>query len=121
MNDLKKVVQNLLAGNVNASDLAQKKDSDTVYPPIMVKEKDDALTPAIIKIREDIAKSLPSDSSSNEEVSDYEEEALSLEEVEKEMIKKALDRHNGKRKNAAEDLKISERTLYRKIKEYNLE
>ena len=46
---------------------------------------------------------------------------LSLEEVEKEMIKKALERNKGKRRNAASDLKISERTLYRKIKEYGLE
>ncbi len=52
---------------------------------------------------------------------DVEEETLSLEEVEKDMIRKALERHNGRRKNAAADLKISERTLYRKIKEYNLE
>ena len=52
---------------------------------------------------------------------DVEEETLSLEEVEKEMIRKALEKHNGRRKNAAADLKISERTLYRKIKEYNLE
>ena len=51
----------------------------------------------------------------------YEEETLSLEEVEKEMIRKALEKHDGRRKNAAADLKISERTLYRKIKEYNLE
>lgn len=50
-----------------------------------------------------------------------EEETLSLEDVEKEMIRKALDKHNGRRKNAAADLKISERTLYRKIKEYDLE
>ena len=47
--------------------------------------------------------------------------ALSLEEVEKEMIKKALERNAGKRRSAASDLKISERTLYRKIKEYGLE
>ena len=46
---------------------------------------------------------------------------LSLDEVEKEMIRKALDRHHGKRKNAAKDLNISERTLYRKIKEYGLD
>ena len=46
---------------------------------------------------------------------------LSLAEVEKEMIIKALERHGGKRRNAASDLKISERTLYRKIKEYGLE
>ena len=50
-----------------------------------------------------------------------EETALSLDEVEKEMIRKALDRHHGKRKNAAKDLNISERTLYRKIKEYGLD
>ncbi|GHV12220.1 sigma-54-dependent Fis family transcriptional regulator [Bacteroidia bacterium] len=47
--------------------------------------------------------------------------AASLEEVEKEMIKKALERHKGKRRDAAQDLKISERTLYRKIKEYGME
>lgn len=51
----------------------------------------------------------------------YVEETLSLDEVEKEMIRKALDRHHGKRKNAAKDLNISERTLYRKIKEYGLD
>lgn len=56
-----------------------------------------------------------------QEAVDVEEETMSLEEVEKEMIRKALEKHNGRRKNAAADLKISERTLYRKIKEYNLE
>ncbi len=48
------------------------------------------------------------------------EEVLSLEEKEKEMIAKALDKHRGKRKYAAKELGISERTLYRKIKEYGL-
>lgn len=48
------------------------------------------------------------------------EESLSLEEVERKMILRALEKYNGKRKNAAEELGISERTLYRKIKEYNL-
>lgn len=48
-------------------------------------------------------------------------ESLSLEEKELEMIKKALDKYNGKRKKAANELGISERTLYRKIKQYNLE
>lgn len=56
-----------------------------------------------------------------QEPEEYMEENLSLDDVEKEMIKKALERHNGKRKNAASDLKISERTLYRKIKEYGLD
>ncbi len=49
------------------------------------------------------------------------EESLSLEDKEIEMIIKALEKHNGKRKYAAQDLGISERTLYRKIKEYHIE
>lgn len=52
---------------------------------------------------------------------EYVEETLSLDDVEKEMIKRALQRHHGRRKGAAKDLNISERTLYRKIKEYSLE
>jgi transcriptional regulator with PAS, ATPase and Fis domain len=48
------------------------------------------------------------------------EESLSLQEKENEMIKKALEKYHGKRKYAARELGISERTLYRKIKEYNI-
>ena len=48
------------------------------------------------------------------------EESLSLEDREKELIQKALEKHRGKRKYAAAELGISERTLYRKIKEYHL-
>lgn len=53
---------------------------------------------------------------SHEEV----EESLSLTDSEKDLIKKALQKHKNKRKYAAQELGISERTLYRKIKEYNL-
>jgi len=49
-----------------------------------------------------------------------EEETLSLQEKEIELIRKSLERNNGKRKAAASDLGISERTLYRKIKQYDL-
>ena len=49
-----------------------------------------------------------------------EEETLSLQEKEVELIKKSLDRNRGKRKAAASELGISERTLYRKIKQYDL-
>lgn len=64
---------------------------------------------------------------SEEEIEDIDhepheaEEVLSLEELEKEAIAKALRKNNNKRKNAAKDLGISERTLYRKIKQYDLE
>lgn len=49
-----------------------------------------------------------------------EEETLRLDEKEIELIKKALDRNKGKRKSAADELGISERTLYRKIKQFDL-
>lgn len=50
-----------------------------------------------------------------------EAESLSLEQKEIELIRKSLKKHNGKRKKAAQELGISERTLYRKIKQYDLE
>ncbi|MDR0962574.1 MAG: sigma-54 dependent transcriptional regulator [Mediterranea sp.] len=56
-----------------------------------------------------------------QDTEEYVEETLSLDEVEKEMIRKALEKNHGTRKNAAKDLNISERTLYRKIKEYGLD
>jgi len=55
-----------------------------------------------------------------EDTEEFFEESLSLEEKEKELIRKALNKYNGKRKHAASELGISERTLYRKIKEYNI-
>lgn len=54
-------------------------------------------------------------------VDEYVEEALSLDDVEKRTILMALERNKGKRRNAAKELNISERTLYRKIKEYGIE
>lgn len=52
---------------------------------------------------------------------EYIEEALSLDDMEKKAIKQALERHRGRRRDAAKELNISERTLYRKIKEYGIE
>ena len=49
------------------------------------------------------------------------EEKFSLEDMEREMIIKTLDKHKGKRKSAAKELKISERTMYRKIKDYGID
>ncbi len=54
-------------------------------------------------------------------IENHQEETLSLQEKEKDLIIKALKKHNGRRKKAAEELGISERTLYRKIKQYDIE
>ena len=106
INELKKTVPEMIN-----STISQKETTPvTIHPAIVpnfspTKEEDDTVLYA-------------------DEVSEEKEikvEPLSLEDVEKEVIMKALERHNGKRRNAAQDLKISERTLYRKIKEYGLE
>ncbi len=55
-----------------------------------------------------------------QDTEEFIEESLSLEGKEIELITKALEKHKGKRKYAAQELGISERTLYRKIKEYNI-
>ena len=58
----------------------------------------------------------------NEVQNHYEvEESLNIMDKEKELILKALKKHKGRRKDASTDLGISERTLYRKIKEYDIE
>ncbi len=80
----------------------------------------------LMKQKENIQPIILNENPNNEdEVHDIEieseDESLSLNVKEKEMIIKALKKNNNKRKYAAQDLGISERTLYRKIKEYNLE
>jgi transcriptional regulator with PAS, ATPase and Fis domain len=64
-----------------------------------------------------VASNLPAQMA--EEVEEV-EEVLSLQDSEKELIRKALSKHRNRRKYAALELGISERTLYRKIKEYGL-
>lgn len=56
-----------------------------------------------------------------DDTEEIQEESLSLHQKEIDFIRKALEKYNGKRKKAAQELGISERTLYRKIKEFNLE
>ena len=60
---------------------------------------------------------------SNDDIQRHEEieESLNIMDKEKELIIKALKKHKGKRKDASADLGISERTLYRKLKEYDIE
>ena len=121
LNDLKKLVTELINQgpefqlNSDQSAMINRMYNDV----IPVKDHATTLLPSIV--------SNNSDYRSKEEpfVNDYQEhveveESLSLEDREKELIQKALDKHRGKRKYAADELGISERTLYRKIKEYNL-
>lgn len=125
MNELKQVVHDLAVGKINSSSVNSSVFKGTVEdknPTIEVIDEDASEVNVPAKYSDNIAfPALPVKSTEEVSLNSYVEETASLEDVEKEMIKKALERHNGKRKYAAQDLKISERTLYRKIKEYNLE
>lgn len=107
MNELKLLVNDIMKKNDNDAALHHEKEFVS-YPSFFQPE---------VATKE----TRPSVSSNIQDTEEYVEESYSLEEMEKEAIRKALDRNGGKRKNAATELNISERTLYRKIKEYNLE
>lgn len=119
--DLKQVVKNILEDSAhNTMDVTQP-----IYPHSIVPEDNTRVT-IPVTYSEPVSKkvdprTIKPKQEDIQEATEFEETTLSLNEVEKEMITRALERHNGKRKAAAEELGISERTLYRKIKEYNLE
>ncbi|TDO03321.1 sigma-54 interaction domain-containing protein [Sunxiuqinia elliptica] len=116
MNDLKKLVHDLMVDGADRpgfhSDNAQiirkiyQQDEGPLVP--------EPPTQAPIHYNEPISRD------DIQDTEEFVEESLSLEEKEIELIKKALHKHNGKRKYAAQELGISERTLYRKIKEYDI-
>ena len=122
--DLKQIVATILSASGDKIKSAFAAESASANPPLVSQDpaslnfpfKYDDIVPEVSSSEND-----PKHEEEIQEATEYEERALSLEDVEKDMIVKALERHNGKRKPAANDLKISERTLYRKIKEYKLE
>ena len=117
MNDLKRLVHDLM--EQRGDDAQLSKDHARIIQSIYTDHKqgygDADGSPMIISHHAE------PQSTHIQDTEEFVEESLSLEDKEVEMIRKALQRHNGKRKYAAEDLGISERTLYRKIKEHNLE
>ena len=124
MNELKKIVHDIVAGNVKPGDILSSPVVNSSEKPLTPMVVNQAERTSSLPIKDDGHTIIPASTIADADVieaPEYEEETLSLQDVERDMIIKALERHNGKRKNAAQDLKISERTLYRKIKEYNLE
>ena len=114
MSELKKIVLDIIENNDDGADIEQTK-------ALLVKDfGTDLLVPEPNTNHE--VKISTADDGKLEDFDHGEvvEEVLSLQDKEREMIKMALEKHRGKRKNAANELGISERTLYRKIKEYNI-
>jgi transcriptional regulator with PAS, ATPase and Fis domain len=116
VNDLKKIV---LETSVNPADASQIiKEHSTLFEGVQEEIKR-THEPVVLNIKPPIPRS--GEEEVYEEVSSEEDDSLSIEKKEKELIMRALRKNNNKRKYAARDLGISERTLYRKIKEYQLE
>ena len=118
MNDLKKLVHEIMEhGSVDANVI---KDKAQVLNTLYNQQGD--VSYAAFRAENQPANAEPANSDEYiEDTEVYEEESLSLVDKEIELIKKSLEKHGGKRKMAAQELGISERTLYRKIKEYNLD
>ncbi len=118
--ELKQVVKKLMAGEQVT--VAAEPAHTHYYAPAT--PSTDAVIPIIQHSAANgrSAASLHNDDDNIQDTEAVEEaETMSLDEVEKEMIKKALERNRGRRRAAAKELNISERTLYRKIKVYGLE
>lgn len=127
LNDLKKLTLELLKGNTSEK---VQEENETLIRKIYGDEKESGPTEEMVTevlslpepVVENVSVTQPSPIEDRyhfaEEIE--EEETLSLQEKEIELIKKSLERNRGKRKAAATELGISERTLYRKIKQYDL-
>jgi transcriptional regulator with PAS, ATPase and Fis domain len=122
VNELKKLVVDLLGNQHEGAQilndnrhLFENKEPYDHRPFYQAEESDQYMLPYKENVEHDEAGKV-------EDIShETEEETLSLESKEKEYIIKALKKHNNKRKYAAQDLGISERTLYRKLKQYDIE
>ncbi|PHS10940.1 MAG: sigma-54-dependent Fis family transcriptional regulator [Kordia sp.] len=125
LNDLKKLTMELMR-NGNTQKVQQENEEliQKIYKP----EEEEINTPEpqeeqikVLQIPQEATPSVYSEPDAFEYIEDItEEETLSIHEKELELIKKSLERNKGKRKLAAKELGISERTLYRKIKQFDL-
>ncbi|MCB0481650.1 MAG: sigma-54-dependent Fis family transcriptional regulator [Flavobacteriales bacterium] len=121
--DLKKLVlDNLQGASVNIDDSEQIQIIDRLNKDLHPERSNYHGLQIETKIDRGSKVNVPEIYTPNDPFEPHEEieESLSLEEKEKELIKKALEKYKGKRKYAAKELGISERTLYRKINEYEL-
>ena len=119
MAEMKKVIADLMA-NRTTEHVAQPIHTEPTYYPTPVHHKSERLN--IVHTPHTSHQSHFVDANTAvEDTEEYIEESLSLTDAERDMIIRALEKYNGNRRRAAEELNISQRTLYRRIKEYGLE
>lgn len=115
--DLKKLVNSNMMQQ-RTPQAPQQPDSSVPYYQSPAVDYHNQPMPTISITAPDKNKSMEEDIQEPEE---YVEESLSLDDLQRDMVKKALEKNHGRRRKAAKDLNISERTLYRRIKEYGLD
>ena len=117
--DLKKLTLELLEDN---NDIQTKKNTQRLIEKIYGDEQteEENLVEIISPQKSKVYQQKPTNFEEDFQDAEAVEETISLQEKEFEMIKKSLERNNNKRKLAAKELGISERTLYRKIKQFDL-
>ena len=124
LNDLKKLTLELMKNGTKVQDinpsLIQKVYGNNSDDNLFEQNKVEVYQPATNTIHQQEYIDDEDDNQYLDAETVEDEEHLSLEAKEIELIKKSLEKHKGKRKIAADELGISERTLYRKIKQYNL-
>jgi len=121
INDLKKIVYDLVAAKSGRTNNINNEGLQVINRIYNSDNEELNQNNSGLKIHSSaIQNNTSSSSSSSSQVIEV-EETLSLQEKEIDMIKKALRKYKGKRKNASKELGISERTLYRKINEYSIE
>jgi transcriptional regulator with PAS, ATPase and Fis domain len=116
--DLKKIVVGLMQNGAEVN--AEVKPENGQLIQKLLHEVNDAATESSVQLSYPNGKAIIQNDEEASDHAEVTEESLSLQELEEDMIKKALSKHKGKRKNAAKELGISERTLYRKINEYDI-
>lgn len=116
IHDLKQVVSEILQSEGDSKDM-QESNAQLIEKLYQNIETSGEKTRDIRISKEDLEDGFIDEPIQESEVV---EESLSIQDKEIDLIRRALVKHNGKRKNAARELGISERTLYRKIKEYDI-
>ncbi|MBX7125258.1 MAG: sigma-54 dependent transcriptional regulator [Cyclobacteriaceae bacterium] len=120
LTELKKLVLDSVSNPAQAAQLL--KEHSGLFEGLQPRPTGEAAEPVVLNLTPSLAENKEDEIEEIQDIThEDQDDSLSIEKKEKELIMRALNKNRNRRKKAARDLGISERTLYRKIKQYNLE